>query len=245
MGFFIPYSLPLVTMQNLENILVIDIETVPSEPTFADLDERWQALWTKKAKTIAKDLTPEEAYERAGIYAEFGKIICIGLGVYYYQNRKLHLRVKSIEAHNEKELLIEFGAFLKKHYNKKDQLLAAHNGKEFDYPYLCRRMMINQLKLPKILNLSGKKPWEVQHLDTMQLWKQGDYKNYTSLELLAAAFNIETPKDDIDGSQVKSVYYEENNLDRIAQYCKKDVVTTAKILSLMQNNEAVSSVELK
>lgn len=234
-------------MLDLENVLVLDIETVPATPSFNELDETWQNLWAKKAGRVAKDKTPSDAYERAGIYAEFGKITCIGLGIYYYNKTQLCLRVKSFQSHDEKELLQEFSTFLSKHYNRKTHLLAAHNGKEFDYPYLCRRMVVNQIKLPNILNLTGKKPWEVQHLDTMEFWKFGDYKSYTSLELLAAVLDIETPKDDIDGSQVAEVYYKQDNLNRIAQYCKKDVVTTAQLLAKMQLNQTIlpGNIEIK
>lgn len=234
-------------MLDLENVLVIDIETVPATSNFSELDETWQKLWTKKAAQIAKEKTASEAYDRAGIYAEFGKIVCIGVGVYFYQGDHLCLRVKSFQSQDEQLMLKEFSAFLRKHYNGKAHLLAAHNGKEFDFPYLCRRMVVNQIKLPNILNLSGKKPWEVQHLDTMEFWKFGDYKSYTSLELLAALLGIETPKDDIDGSQVAQVYYEEHNLERIAQYCKKDVVTTAQLLAKMRLNQGIltGNIEIK
>ena len=181
-------------MLDLENVLVIDIETVPATSNFSELDETWQKLWTKKAERIAKEKRASEVYDRAGIYAEFGKIVCIGVGVYFYQGDHLRLRVKSFQSQDEKELLKEFSSFLRKHYNRKTHLLAAHNGKEFDYPYLCRRMVVNQIKLPFILNLSGKKPWEVQHLDTMEFWKFGDYKSYTSLELLAPGNTPVTPR---------------------------------------------------
>jgi uncharacterized protein YprB with RNaseH-like and TPR domain len=108
--------------------------------------------------------------------------------------------------------------------------LCAHNGKEFDYPYLIRRILINGLEVPSILNLSGKKPWEVNHIDTMELWKFGDYKHYTSLELLATVFGISSPKDDINGSDVGRVYWQENDLQRIVKYCQKDVVTIVNLL---------------
>lgn len=231
-------------MLNLENVLVLDIETVPQFKDYSNLSERWKALWNKKAARIAKEETPEDAYNKAGIYAEFGKIICIGVGVLYYHKDKLALKVKAFSGKDEQTVLKELSSFLKEHYNKEEHLLAAHNGKEFDYPYIIRRMLINGIEVPKILQLSGKKPWEVQHIDTMELWKQGDYKSYTSLELLAAAFDIETPKDDIDGSMVADVYYRDNDIERITEYCKKDVVTTAKVLAKMSNGEEVKDVEL-
>ncbi len=231
-------------MINLADILVLDIETVSAQPNFETLEENWQELWTMKSTRIAKDKTPSEAYERAGIYAEFGKIVCVGVGFYYYEKNILSVKVRSFESEDEKQLLTELISFLKKHYNKKEHLLAAHNGKEFDFPYLCRRMIVNGLDIPKILQLSGKKPWEVQHLDTMELWKFGDFKSYTSLNLLAATLNLDSSKDDISGNQVGKVYYEEHDLDRISTYCKKDVALTAKVLAKITNNEEVKNVEL-
>lgn len=238
MPFFTTFEQAMI---DIENVLVLDLETVPLASDFNSLDSRWQALWAKKASRIAPEQTAEEAYSKAGIYAEFGKIICIGIGVYYYAGNNLALKIKSFEHKDEKLLLAQFTDFLEKHFNKPSHYLAAHNGKEFDYPFLCRRMMINGIKIPTILNLSGKKPWEVQHLDTMELWKQGDYKSYTSLELLAACFDIETPKDDIDGSQVGGIYWKEGDLDRIAHYCKKDVLTTAQILVKIMLNTKIAS----
>ena len=229
---------------NFENILVLDIETVPQEKRFAELNNKWQELWNKKSSKIAPDIEPEDSYQRAGIYAEFGKIVCIGVGVMYYHKNQLALKIKDFSGYDEKTILTEFADFLEEHYSESYHLLAAHNGKEFDFPYLIRRMIILGVKVPKILQLSGKKPWEIQHLDPMELWKQGDYKSYTSLELLAAVFDIQTPKDDIDGSQVAKVFYEDQDLDRIVNYCKKDVVTTAKVLAKICNNENIEKVEI-
>jgi len=217
---------------DIENVLFLDIETVPALAEYNMLDARMQKLWNKKAEKLVsysnpsdEPSTPEQLYPRAGIYAEFGKIICISVGAFL----KGEFRIKSFSGHDEKMLLIEFAELLNKRYNRSDHVLCAHNGKEFDFPYMARRMLINAIPIPLILDLSGKKPWEVNHLDTMELWKFGDYKNYTSLDLLAAVFDIPTPKDDIDGSQVAEVYYNENNLQRIVHYCTKDVLTVAQI----------------
>jgi DNA polymerase elongation subunit (family B) len=191
-----------------------------------------QKLWTKKSERLSANsnsqsemVSPELLYSRAGIYSEFGKIICISVGAFL----KGEFRIKSFFGHDEKVLLTEFADLLNKRYNKPEHLLCAHNGKEFDFPYMARRMLVLGIPIPTILDLSGKKPWEVSHLDTMELWKFGDYKNYTSLDLLAAIFDIPTPKDDIDGSQVADVYYKENDLPRIVHYCTKDVLTVAQI----------------
>lgn len=217
----------------LSKILFLDIETVPQFPDYQDLDPRIKALWDKKASSLHKyetetnePRTPAVLYEKAGIYAEFGKIICISVG-YFVDD---YFRIKSIYNHNEYELLQEFAGLLNNnHFNKSDNLLCAHNGKEYDFPFIARRMLINRIKIPPILNTCGKKPWEINHLDTMELWKFGDFKNYTSLELLAAVFNIPTPKDDIDGSQIRKVYYEDNDLMRIVTYCQKDTLTVAQL----------------
>jgi len=213
----------------LEDVLFFDIETVPGTPDFEVLPEKMQKLWNKKAAIIGRnepDLTPEQLYPRAGIYAEFGKIVCISCGFVSGNG----FRVRSYYSDEEELLLKDFATLLNKSYTGQRYLLCGHNSKEFDIPYVARRMLINDLKLPEILNVAGKKPWEVRHLDTMDLWKFGDYKHYTSLELLAAIFDIPTPKDDIDGSQVGEVYWKEKDLDRIATYCEKDVLTTAQLL---------------
>lgn len=213
---------------NLENVLFLDIETVPAAPRFSNLDERFSKLWKLKADLIRKTETdtPETLWPRAGIYAEFGKVICISVGI-----MKGNLfRMKSFAGKDEKTVLEEFSGLLKSLDGKREIILCAHNGKEFDFPYLSRRMLINRMPLPKPLDISGKKPWEIPHLDTMDLWKFGDYKSYTSLDLLSAVFNIDTPKDDIDGSQVGHVFYQENDLERIKAYCQKDTLTVAQIL---------------
>ncbi len=216
---------------NLSDLLVLDIETVSQKPSFSYLDEEWQELWTRKSGALNKpELDASSLYERASIYAEFGKIIVIGLGIFNGQGDDLQLRVKSIAGDDEAALLNEFAELLNQHFNQDKHRLVAHNGKEFDFPYICRRMLINGIKIPDILDLSGKKPWEIQHIDTMELWKFGDYKNYTSLNVLAKCFNIPSPKDDIDGSLVGHTYWQLNDLERISTYCKKDITTTAQIL---------------
>lgn len=211
---------------------MLDIETVPGASSFSDLNEDWQELWSKKAGAVNNpELNPSELYERASIYAEFGKIVCIGLGIFRMNdNGDPELRVKAISGHDEKELLLEFSNLLNKSFHHPESTLVAHNGKEFDFPYICRRLLINGLELPSVLDIAGKKPWEIKHLDTMELWKFGDYKNYTSLNLLARCFGIPSPKEDIDGSMVGHTYWQLNDLERINKYCKKDVVTTARIL---------------
>lgn len=212
---------------NISSILFLDIETVPQFANYLEVPETLRSLWDHKTERLKQEETdtPEKLYERAGIYAEFGKIICISVG--FFHDGKF--RLKSFTGHDEKLLLEEFAQMLGKNFFKSNRLLCAHNGKEFDFPYIARRMLIKQVPLPAILDHSGKKPWEVPHLDTMELWRFGDYKNYTSLELLAYVFGIPTPKDDIKGSDVGKVYWQDNDLERIKRYCEKDVVTIARL----------------
>ena len=211
----------------IENILFLDIETVPAHPSYSSLDVRISKLWDKKCERIRQNETetPESLYSRAGIYAEFGKIICISVG----SIRKDEFRIKSFAGDDESTLLAAFAGLLSAHFSRQEHMLCAHNGKEFDFPFMARRMLINGIKVPSILDLAGKKPWEVNHLDTMELWKFGDFKNYTSLDLLAAIFDIPTSKDDIDGSIVGEVYWNDHDLKRIVSYCCKDVLTVAQI----------------
>lgn len=227
---------------NLEKILFLDIETVAQKSNFEELSDQFQEHWNHKAKFIAhNEETPEEIYERAGIYAEFGKIVCISVGVIRIENNEKKLHLKSFYNDDENIILNDFFEMLNKHYNKNDVLLCAHNGKEFDFPYIARRALILGINIPNILNFAGKKPWEVPHLDTLQLWKFGDYKHYTSLSLLTTIFNIPTPKDDIDGSMVNNVYWKQNNLNRIAIYCEKDVTALTQLFLRFQNVELIST----
>lgn len=214
---------------DLQKILVLDIETVPQYSSFNQVPEHFAELWEQKTKYQRREgETPEEYYPRAGIWAEFGKIVCISIGIFTKQQNQTGLRIKSFADDDEKKILTDFICLLNK--QSPSLTLCAHNGKEFDFPYLCRRMLINGLPIPAQLQINGKKPWEINHLDTLDLWKFGDYKNYTSLNLLAAVFDIPTPKDDINGSDVHHVYWQEQNLERIKTYCQKDVITTAQLL---------------
>lgn len=216
----------------LRDILFIDIETVASTDDFAALDERLKIQWARRANFFRRDshMTDEELFhERAGIHAEFGKIVCIAVGRYVEQESgELALKTKVYLDHNEVELLLTFKQMIEK-FDAANLRLCAHNGKEFDYPYLCRRMLINSIPLPAVLNLMGKRAWEVPHLDTMEMWKFGDYKHYTSLDLLAALFHIPSSKNKIDGSQVNYVYYHEKDLERISEYCRADVIVLAQL----------------
>jgi DNA polymerase elongation subunit (family B) len=216
----------------LQNILFLDVETVPVAPSFSELPAAFQELWAEKTKWQRQEEYSAEDYYgmKAGIMAEFAKVVCISVGYVFEQNGELHFRIKSFYGDDEQAILNDFSALLNEKFNKAQHYLCAHNGKEFDYPFLCRRMLVNGIQLPTILQLAGKKPWEVRHLDTMELWKFGDYKHYTSISLLAALFDIPTPKDDIDGSQVARIYWQDKDLERIKTYCQKDTLTVAQIL---------------
>lgn len=230
---------------NVSDILFLDIETVPQYPSYEDVPPITMELWDKKSQYFRKNgESAEEVYERAGIWAEFGRVICISMGFMFFRDNERCFRVKSFYDSDEKILLQEASEqmqqfFAKKHLGK----LCAHNGKEFDFPYMARRMLVNGLKLPKMLDVAGLKPWEVPFLDTLELWKFGDYKHYTSLDLLTHIFNIPTPKDDIDGSMVAEVYYKENDLQRIVRYCEKDVLAVAQLLLRFKGEELITCVE--
>ena len=216
----------------IEKILFLDIETVPQQGNWDDVPEAEQKLWAKKTQwQRGEDNTPEDFYvERGGIMAEFGKIICISIGML---EKNETLKIKSFYGDDEKTLLEEFGQLFNSP-KLRDVILCAHNGKEFDFPWIARRFMINGMMPPTPFQMFGKKPWEINHLDTMELWRFGDYKSFVSLELLAHVFGIPTPKDDINGSMVSSIYYIEKDLFRIVQYCEKDVLTLANVFRKMR-----------
>ena len=226
----------------IKNVLFLDIETVPCSPNFKDLDVTFQTLWTEKTVWQRKEeYTPAEFYKlKSGVMAEFAKIICISVGYLFINKGENNFRIKSFYGDDEKQIITDFNELLNSQFNKKQHQLCAHNGKEFDFPFIARRTLINGLKLPALLDIAGKKPWEVNHLDTMELWKFGDYKHYTSIKLLAALFNIPTPKDDIDGSQVAGVYWNDKNLERIKRYCQKDTLTVAQLLLKYKGEELIS-----
>jgi 3'-5' exonuclease len=229
----------------LDNVLFLDIETVPAFSTWEEVPERLQPLWIHKSNSFrSEEMSVEDSWNRAGIYAEFGKIVCISVGFIKGSGAERKYRTKSFFGHDEKVLLHDFSALLNGHYNSAQNLLCAHNGKEFDFPYIARRMLIHGLKIPSILDTAGKKPWEVNHLDTMELWKFGDRKSYTSVSLLTAIFDIPTPKDDIDGSEVGNVYWKEGDLDRIELYCRKDVLAVAQILLRFRGEPILEEAEL-
>ncbi len=222
---------------NIGNILFLDIETVPRWENFDAMPEEFQKLWVHKAALLSNgNQSAEEIYERTGIYAEFGKIVCISVAFVH----QAALKVKSFFGEDEKKLLTDFAEMLHKYFSKENNLLCAHNGKEFDYPYIARRMVVHGVELPRLLDIAGRKPWEIKLLDTMELWKFGDYKNYTSLALLCAMFGIPSSKDDISGADVAKVFWQEKNLARIVTYCQKDVISIVQIFLKFQNKEIIA-----
>ena len=231
---------------DLTKIMFLDIETVPAKADFSELSVELAHLWEEKYNLIQKRMPEKYSDETsaaqafaqsAGIYSEFGKIVCISVGFIHYKGPEMFFRTKSFAGDDEVKLLSDFASLLARFCTSREHTLCGHNIKEFDIPYICRRMVIHGIALPSVLNISGKKPWEIQFIDTLELWKFGDYKNYTSLKLLTAVFGIPTPKDDIDGSQVAAVYYGENNIQCIALYCQKDVVATARVFLRMQGEK--------
>lgn len=242
---------------NIADVLYLDIETVSGEATYADLTPDFQKLWKLKCRSVLRkydeEITEEEAAEcytdKAGIYAEFGKIVCISVGIILWdkESETYQLRLKSFASDDEKQLLEDFAQLVNKYYNNPNRhFLCGHNLKEFDVPYTCRRMAIHQLLLPNMLDIGGKKPWETKYLlDTLEQWKFGDYKSYTSLKLLAACFGFPSPKDDIDGSEVGRVYWQEQDLERIAVYCEKDVLAVVQLVLKMKRMEILTDEQIQ
>ncbi len=228
----------------LENILFLDIETVPLEEKFSNLAQEDQELYAAKTQYQRKEeCTPEDFYDRAGIWAEFGKIVCISVGFFTRSDTNRQFRTKSFTG-AEFKILTDFAKMLEEHFSRGEHLLCGHNAKEFDFPFIARRMIIHGMELPAKLNLFGKKPWEIPHLDTMELWKFGDYKHFSSLKLLTRILGIESPKDDIDGSQVRTVFYEENDIKRIADYCERDVVAVAQVFLRLRGDKLLTNEQI-
>ena len=235
-------------MQYLKEILFIDIETAPIQPEYGMLTEAMQAEWVKKTKFVKSQTEgiadPSVVFnERAGIFSEFAKVVCIGFGSLHNQENRWKMRLKSLVNDNEQILLTAFCEMLNRFVaHNKNMQFCGHNIKEFDMPFLCRRMVINGVPLPPCLDLAGKKPWEVSHIDTMEMWKFGDHKNFTSLSLLAEVFGIPSPKSDLDGSMVGTVYWKDKDLERIGRYCLQDVLTTAKVYLRLKG---ITNIELE
>lgn len=238
--------------QSLDKILFFDIETAPATAQYEQMSVEMQHLWVEKYETLKQRLSvkymednPSEGWNQAAIYAEFGRIVCISVGICFMKDGEWHLRTKSFCGDDEKQLLTEFMELLGRFMITPYHTLCGHNIKEFDVPYVCRRALINGIGLPDCLNIAGKKPWEIHFIDTMDLWKFGDYKSYTSLKTLTALFGIPTPKDDIDGSQVANVFYKEHDIQRISLYCQKDVVATTQVFLRLMGEQCIKSENIE
>jgi predicted PolB exonuclease-like 3'-5' exonuclease len=224
----------------LETVLFIDIETVPVVESFDVLSERMKKLWDVRSAYLRKEEEgPADVWSRAGLFAEFGKIICLSAGVFSSLAEPRRFRIKSFYGDDEAAIIRQFGDLVRNFRQGRDLRLCAHNGKEFDFPFLARRTIILGEKLPGILNIAGKKPWELNFLDTLELWKFGEFRNYTSLALLTEVLGISNPKDDLDGSQVAGVYYGEGDIERIARYCEKDVLAVAQVLLRLRGEKLI------
>ncbi|MFZ4436326.1 MAG: 3'-5' exonuclease [Flavobacterium psychrophilum] len=234
----------MIEKLKLDHILFLDIETVPEHEHYHALDAELQGLWETKTQYQRKDeIDPETFYERAGIWAEFGKIVCISVGYFTLKGDIRNFRVTSFFG-EEKKILLDFANLLNNHFGQAQHLLCGHNAKEFDIPFIARRMIIHQVALSAKLNLFGKKPWEIPHLDTLELWKFGDYKHFTSLKLLTKILGIPSPKGDIDGSQVAQVYYVEKDIDRIVTYCEKDTIAVAQLFLRFRREDLLIEDEI-
>ena len=242
-------------MQNIktEDLIVIDIETASVSASFNLLEEKWQELWEEKTiRILPEGITAQEFYpQRAGVMAEFSKIVCISIG-YFIREQQLKIRVKSFYGNDEKKILDDFLQTVSKieSFNN-NWCFAGHNIKEFDIPFICRRLLVNNMRIPPYLDFQNMKPWETNIVDTFQYWRFGDYKNFTSLKLLAAAMGVPSSKNDIDGSMVGELYHTGNaqekeiNMKRIATYCQKDVVTTANIILRFKNAPIINEADVE
>lgn len=236
----------MVDKIKIENILFLDVETVPLTYKYNDLGTYEKYLWDSKVKHLEKEnvLASDLYAEKAGVYAEFAKIVCVSTAIVYKEKGKRKLRVKSFYSHDEKDVLADFSKLVSTHFNNDNHYLCAHNGREFDFPFLCRRLLVNNMKLPGILSVNGKKPWETHFLDTMEMWRFGDYRSFTSLELLTHLFGVPSPKDDLKGEDVKHVYYKDGDLERISRYCKKDALTVAQLFLKYRNEPIIPQEDI-
>lgn len=226
-------------MSPFYNVMIVDVETVPIVPTFDQLSEPLQRHWSRKAAQWQPEtpFEPSETWERAGIYAEFGKIICISTGILAGNEEHPILHIRSFEG-PEDELLRNFFVFCNE---LQPERLAGHNIREFDIPYICRRSFIQQVPLPPLLaHMQAKKPWESPLIDTLQFWKFGEFKNFVSVDLLCTLLGIDSPKQTMSGQDVAQVYWQERNRQRIIDYCEHDVLAVAHLLLRLMGTQTMN-----
>jgi DNA polymerase elongation subunit (family B) len=229
----------MIHLPPAHRLFYLDVETTSEKQYFSELSPAWQSLWRQKAMRIDASKEPEALYPKAAIYAEFGKIVCISIGTLEEKNNEL--RIVSFYGFDEQKILLEFAHWANEFLDKQS-VLAAHNGKEFDFPWIARRLAIQGIPVPKPFQLFGKKPWDIQHIDTLELWKCGDYKHYTSLELLATTFGIQIPKSQLSGDKIHSTFWVDKDITGIAAYCAEDVETIARLIGRINASDPIQTV---
>lgn len=229
----------MIHLPPAHRLFYLDVETTSEKQFFSELTPAWQSLWRQKATRIDALKEPEELYPKAAIYAEFGKIICISIGV--LDEKHAELRIVSFYGFDEQKILVEFTRWANEFLDKQS-VLAAHNGKEFDFPWIARRLAIQGIPIPKPFQLFGKKPWDIQHIDTLELWKCGDYKHFTSLELLATVFGIHHAKSHLSGDKIHHAFWVEQDISGIAAYCSADVETLARLIGRLNASDSIQTV---
>lgn len=238
----------------------VDTETIPGYKDFNDMPEELARMYERKFGHELANNDPdkfdnfEDHYRaRAALYPEFGKIVCLVIGVIFVddKDKQEKLKLKTLCGRHEDKLLAEAAPII----DKFDSLVG-HNSKEFDFPYLCKRFYVHGIQLPQILNIAGKKPWEVSLIDTMELWRFGSFKGSTSLELFAHCLGLPSPKQDMTGADVAKVYYEMFDhmkdgelpfeaesaaIQKIGKYCQGDVVTLANCYRKLKYQSVIAS----
>ena len=243
----------MYTLDQLKNIVFFDIETAGSHESLDALQEDnplLATLWSKRCEYLRekfeenKDLTDEELYlNKAALHPEFNRIVCASFGRIAGDVDSTSMIIKSYSGDDESEILDGIDKVLTK-FNKMN--LCGHNIKRFDIPVMGKRFLINGKKLPKSLMIYDSKPWELPFIDTSDIWSFGAWQEgFASLELIAASLKVPSPKDDIRGEDVHSVFWESSEHSRIAEYCAKDVKVLGDIMLKISGFSTLSGYEHK
>lgn len=243
-----------IVRSNILKTLFIDIETVAQKSNFGKLSPSFQNLWTHKANQLNYvqeanvPYSVEDAYvKNAAFYPEFGRIVCISIGMFIQRNTEVEFVSKSFYADNERGLIKDFLNCYQKYFNHSDRYkLCGHNVIEFIIPFIGRRSLIHGLKLPSKFNLMDRKPWQLDYVrDTLSMWKFGAFKNAVSLETLCTVFDIDT-QDIFPGEDVHRRYWEEQAYDEIMQRSKMQIRAVACLYSHLCGvyNQVRSAYEL-